>query len=140
MKRAMLNVLVLTVAVGSLLVWRRATAQETTLPAGTTQPAVATPSPAQPATDLQTLKKDLEALKADLAKLTDEKKALADELDKFKTAFKRHTHPVLMWDATKRGSSPWPWNPGSFFVAYPKVGTGDTDADAMAAAGTWGKP
>ena len=132
MKRAILGVLVFgLVSAGAVAVWR-AHAGESTPPALGSQPAGDQASPAE-------LKKQIEDLKADLAKLTDQQKATADELAKLKIDFKRHSHPVLMLDA-KGGAAPWPWKPGAFFVAYPKIGRGDTDADAMAAGGTWGKP
>ena len=132
MKRAILGVFVFgAAALGALVLWR---AQ-----AGEAAPAALATQAAADQVSTADLKKQLDDLKAEVAKLTDEKKALADDLDKFKADFKRHSHPVLMLDA-KGAAAPWPWKPGAFFVAYPKIGQGDTDADALAAGGTWGKP
>jgi ABC-type phosphate transport system auxiliary subunit len=139
MKRTIVGVLALTAAAGMALVWHQALAGPATQPGAVTTEVVPATPPGAPV-DVNVLKKELETLKADLAKLADEKKALAQELEKFKAEFARHTHPVLMWDAPTKSVKPWPWEPGAFFVAYPKIGKGDSETDAVAAAGTWGKP
>ena len=44
----------------------------------------------------------------------------------------------LRWDARSEAISSW--KAGTYFIAYPKVGNGGTDADARKVGGTWGTP
>jgi len=88
---------------------------------------------------LRQVQRDLKAVKAELGEWVEKHKALRAEFDKLKTAFRRHSHPVKFWDPEKKRAAAWT-EPGSFFIAYPKVGAGDKDEDAAKAGGTWGTP
>ena len=88
---------------------------------------------------LQQLQKDLQAVEADLADLAKKHEVLRKDYDTLKAAFQRHSHPVKFWDPEKKEAAAWT-EQGSFFIAYPKVGAGDKDADAAKAGGTWGTP
>ena len=74
---------------------------------------------------------DIEKLEAKLAVLTEKYELL-------NAAFVRHSHPVLMWDPKSKRSAAW--QNGTYFIAYPKIGRGDEDVDAMRAGGRWGTP
>lgn len=81
------------------------------------------------------------AVKKLKAELDDVKKAHEELKQQFEQAvqdFKRHSHPVKWWNPKDKTSKSW--DKGVFFIAYPKVGSGDSDSDARAAGGTWGVP
>lgn len=123
MKRAILIALMMGIgAFGLMTLWNRVRADE--------------PKPKESGRPLE---EQVQALRDEVVKLAQACEALKGDLEKLKTAFERHSHPVKFWDAEKKAATAWT-EVGSFFIAYPKVGQGDSDADAAAAGGTWGTP
>ena len=80
----------------------------------------------------------IETLRADMEKMVVAQKKLVDEVKELRSSFERHSHPVKWWNPKEGASTSW--TGGTFFIAYPKVGVGDSDADAARAGGTWGTP